>query len=209
MLKKPLIAVSIIAVVILVLCSFTNVVGYQTVKSTTVNESPLFAVRTMRAINEESKDVLTFGYLGNNKPITIPFPISRRNNQTTLLLNNIEKISKMNEKQFEQFIFKSIYYLKTIGKITQENDQDVMTGLRLLRTNPKEIMSYILHNDSSYYTEQNYCTVIKQDPFHGCRLLLIVNLLGLILYLIIVGILEIYWKTHPTSALCCGMGTVN
>jgi hypothetical protein len=40
--KKPLIGVSICAVVLLVLGSLSNVVGYQSVKSTTVNESPLW-----------------------------------------------------------------------------------------------------------------------------------------------------------------------
>ena len=46
--KKILIG-SIIAVVILVLVSFTGVVGYQTTKSSTIaRASPLFKVRTNR-----------------------------------------------------------------------------------------------------------------------------------------------------------------
>jgi len=51
--KKILIG-SIIAVAILVLVSFTGVVGYQTTKSSTIaRASPLFAVRSSRAIDEE------------------------------------------------------------------------------------------------------------------------------------------------------------
>ena len=47
---------SIIAVVILVLVSFTGVVGYQTTKfSTIAKASPLFSVRTQRAIDKESR----------------------------------------------------------------------------------------------------------------------------------------------------------
>jgi len=54
--KKILIG-SIIADVILVMVSFTGVVGYQTTKSSTiVKASPLFTVRSCRAIDEDSKD---------------------------------------------------------------------------------------------------------------------------------------------------------
>ncbi len=58
--KKILIG-SIIAVAILVLVSFTGVVGYQTTKSSTIAKaSPLFAVRSSRAIDEESKDIRAY-----------------------------------------------------------------------------------------------------------------------------------------------------
>ena len=54
--KKILIG-NIIAVAILVLVSFTGVIGYQTTKSSTIaRASPLFAVRSNRAIDEERKD---------------------------------------------------------------------------------------------------------------------------------------------------------
>ncbi|MCJ7698445.1 MAG: hypothetical protein MUO73_08980 [Thermoplasmata archaeon] len=62
--KYPLIGISIIAVVLLVLGSLTNVVGYQSVKSTVLSDSPLFSVRTKRAINQVGGDTLTFNYLG-------------------------------------------------------------------------------------------------------------------------------------------------
>jgi len=58
--KYPLIGVSIIAVVLLVLSSLTNVIGYQTVKSTIVNESPLFNIRIKRAINNERGSQISF-----------------------------------------------------------------------------------------------------------------------------------------------------
>ncbi len=51
--KKPLIVVSICAVVLLVLVSLSNVVGYQSVKSTMVNDSPLFRIRTQRIIHQQ------------------------------------------------------------------------------------------------------------------------------------------------------------
>ena len=76
--KKILIG-SIIAVVILILVSFTGVVGYQTTKSSTIaTASPLFAVRSSRAIDEESGDIAC-DYVGNGEEISIT--LSVRNNQ--------------------------------------------------------------------------------------------------------------------------------
>jgi len=52
---------SIIAVAVLVLVSFTGVVGYQTTKSSTIAKaSPLFTVRSSRAIDGESKDIRAY-----------------------------------------------------------------------------------------------------------------------------------------------------
>ena len=53
---------SIIAVIILVLVSFTGVVGYQTTSSAIAKASPLFTVRTQRATDKESKDIAC-GYI--------------------------------------------------------------------------------------------------------------------------------------------------
>ena len=61
--KKPLIGVSICAVVILVLGSLSNEVVYQSEKSTNVNDSPLFTTRTQRATNQH-QNIITSQYLG-------------------------------------------------------------------------------------------------------------------------------------------------
>ena len=71
--KKPLIGVSICAVVLLVLGSLSNVVGYQSVKST-VNDSPLFQTRTQRATNQQ-QNIITSQYLGKGKGNLLHFPI--------------------------------------------------------------------------------------------------------------------------------------
>ena len=62
--KTKIILGSIGAVVILILVSFTNVVGIQSTTSRTVNQSPLFNIRTQKAINQESKPILISHYLG-------------------------------------------------------------------------------------------------------------------------------------------------
>jgi hypothetical protein len=96
--KKPLIGVSICAVVLLVLGSLTNVVGYQSVKSTVVNDSPLFSVRTQRATNQPSGIVLTSDYLGEGTADFLQFPL--RDNKTESLKRAIEIMSKMDAKAF-------------------------------------------------------------------------------------------------------------
>ncbi len=89
---------SIIAIVILVLVSFTGVVGYQTTKSSTIaRASPLFKVRTSRAIDKESKE-LTCDYVGKGEEINIPLPI--RDSRNVYLQKAIRIINKMDEERY-------------------------------------------------------------------------------------------------------------
>src|SRR5512136_1622086 len=97
--KKPLIGVSILAMVLLVLGSLSNVVGYQSVK-TTVNDSPLFQTRTQRATNQQ-QNILTSQYLGMEKGNLWQFPI--RDSRTERIKKAINIISKMDDKTFERF----------------------------------------------------------------------------------------------------------
>ena len=91
--NKKILLGSIIAVAILVLVSFTGVVGYQTTKSSTIaNASPLFTIRCSRAIDEENKDFVC-DYVGKGEEITIPLPL--RNDRAILLEKIKDRISKM------------------------------------------------------------------------------------------------------------------
>jgi hypothetical protein len=99
--KKPLIGVSIIAVVLLVLGSLSNVVGYQSVKSTAVNDSPLFRTRTLRATNQQ-QNILTSQYLGKGTDSFFQFPI--KNNRTESLKNFFESMKKMDDATFQRFL---------------------------------------------------------------------------------------------------------
>ena len=101
MIKKILLG-SIIAVIILVLVSFTGVVGYQTTKSSTIAKaSPLFNVRTSRAIDEENKD-LTCDYVGKGKEINILLPA--RNSKVELFDRFSNVIRAMDDKSFDRFV---------------------------------------------------------------------------------------------------------
>ena len=96
--EKKILLGSIIAVVILVLVSFTGVVGYQTTKSSTIaRASPLFSVRSQRAIDEESKD-LTCDYVGKGEAVSFPLPTL--NSRNKLIQNGLEIFRGMDEKSF-------------------------------------------------------------------------------------------------------------
>ena len=72
--KKIIFLGSIVSFVILLVVSFTSVVGYQTVTSS-LKDSPLFTVRTKRAINEEPESIFIYNYFKTFKPLIIPFPM--------------------------------------------------------------------------------------------------------------------------------------
>ena len=64
--KKPLIVVSLCAVVLLVLGSLSNVIGYQSLISLGQNDSPVFSVRTQKVIHHP-RNLIISHYLGEGK----------------------------------------------------------------------------------------------------------------------------------------------
>lgn len=184
--KKILIG-SIIAVTILVLVSFTSVVGYNSVESNS-KPSPLFTVRSNRAIDEESKD-LTCDYVGKDKDVTIPFPTF--NSRNTLLQKVIDTISRMDDETFNRF---KILVFEQIRKMNIAEENIIQDELQLLnylkyapevlkicpidskedKTNPPTMMSF-----------DDECCFTSSTPL--CRF--ITKLMD-----IIFAILDIPWK---------------
>jgi hypothetical protein len=143
--KKPLIGVSICAIVLLVLSSLSNVVGYQSVKSTTVNDSPLFNIRTNKATNNENNRVITSAYLGKGLN-ALSFPL--RDNRMGQIQKVIEIIEKMNDKEFKRFqslVLSRFYEEKNIINI---DTTQLVTILKQLKSNTKELES-ILNNNAN------------------------------------------------------------
>jgi len=130
--KKPLIGVSICAVVLLVLGSLSNVVGYQSVKSTTVNDSPLFSMRTQRATNQQ-QNITTSQYLGMGKGNRWQFPT--RDNRTEQLNKVIDIISKMDDKTFHRFVEKIIPLISQKENTKDIDFTDIEQALHQLRKN--------------------------------------------------------------------------
>ncbi|UCD13327.1 MAG: hypothetical protein JSW60_07155, partial [Thermoplasmatales archaeon] len=98
--KKILIG-SIIAVAVLIGVSFTSVVGYSNVKSNSIETSPLFTVRTKRAIDEESRDLI-YDYVGKGEEIIIPLP--KRKDRAVLQQKFIDIINSMDDTTFNRFL---------------------------------------------------------------------------------------------------------
>src|SRR5512139_3909158 len=105
---------SISAVVLLVLGSLSNVVGYQSVKSTTVSDSPLFKTRTQRATNQQ-QNIITSRYLGmgiNHNLLILPRP-----DETDSLGEVTNRIRTIDESTFNRFVWNVVHYFIQHEKI--------------------------------------------------------------------------------------------
>ncbi|MCK5261178.1 MAG: hypothetical protein KAJ44_03280 [Thermoplasmatales archaeon] len=162
--KKILIG-SIIAVVILVLVSFTGVVGYQTTKSSTiVRASPLFSVRSSRAIDKESKD-LTRDYVGKGEEIDILLPI--KNSKAESLDRFLNIIRTMDDKSFDRFVKIVIANINQNNKINdvEVNDKEIAVMLSQLRDNSEVIKNNFMMIDDKEPT------FVSIQPIPFCILL--------------------------------------
>ena len=127
---------SIIAVVILVLVSFTGVVGYQSVKSTSAINSPLFYVRSSRAIDEESKDIAS-DYVGKGEESVLSIP--KRDGRTALGQKFIDRISEMDDETSKQLITFLINYGQKDKRLNDVKPDKIREAFYLLRNSDKSI----------------------------------------------------------------------
>jgi len=148
--KKILIG-SIIAVAILVLVSFTGVVGYQTTKSSTIAKaSPLFTVRSSRAIDEESKD-FTCDYVGKGEDNFLSIP--KRDDKIVLVQRFIDIMSKKDDKTFKVYLYLIINQMRNNDKYDEVNINEMITTFQQLRDNPERINLNAYKNDDITYIE--------------------------------------------------------
>ena len=171
--KKKILIGSIIAVAILVLVSFTNVVGYNTASSS-IKDSPLFSIRTKRAINEESNGI-AWDYVGKDKDITIPFPTF--NSRNTLLQKVIDTISRMDDETFNRFkisVFEQIRKMNTAEENIIQDELQLLNHLKYApevlkiypidskedKTNPPTMMSF--HDDCCFTSSTPLCRFITK-----------------------------------------------
>ncbi|UCF12301.1 MAG: hypothetical protein JSW06_09710 [Thermoplasmatales archaeon] len=98
--NKKILICSIISVIILILVSFTSVIGYRSISSD-VKESPLFTVRTSRAINKESNDLRCY-YFGKGEEYDLSIP--KRDIETSRIQKVLDIISKMNDIEISNLL---------------------------------------------------------------------------------------------------------
>jgi len=147
--NKILIAGSICAVVILIGVSFTSVVGYSS-KQTNSIESPLYNLRTNRAI-ENSEDVTTCDYVGKGRESVLSFPTT--NDKIVEMLNLIQK---MKSKDFERFIRDVIKYGKNMGNIDNIAIREIIKSFYKIRENP-EMFDY---EELDFTDREPFCGII-------------------------------------------------
>ena len=188
--KKLLICGSSIAIVVLVLASFSPIVGYKSVE-TNVKNSPLFIVRSKRAINEES-ETLICNYL--KKGQLMPFP--PRNNKIETVLNVIDSIAKMDDETFEEFIVSFVDYIEKDNRFTDFSPDEIRETLYLLRDSDKLIPIFNARTENEYRTIAT-CTPDCQTFFPtGCPNTScggVKGLLGCILLLLLLPFILLKW----------------
>ena len=144
--KKKILIGSIIAVVILVLVSFTGVVGYQTTKSSTIAKaSPLFSVRTSRAVDKESKDIAC-DYVGKEKGVVIYLPT--RPVKAELIDRFSIIFNRMDDKSFGMFVDLIIRHLHQKYDSQEYSEDKIVHTLFQMRGNPDYKNYYIVEEKS-------------------------------------------------------------
>ena len=195
--KKKIFIKSFGAAVLILLTSFTMVIGKQPNHETNAN-SPLFVIRIQNTINREQKSVTT-SYLGKGIDTKISF--IQRETKIDLLQKIIEKISKMTDAQLMELAI-----LINNHKITKENTQQILRLLYQLKNNPIEIKKQlsIIPNDTSHITRSCTPSVYIDCPlpssrwFPGCIVLwmgvslwILLFLVGLVIYnVMVINLLE-------------------
>ncbi len=182
--KNKILIGSIIAVVILVLVSFTNVVGYNTASSS-IKDSPLFSIRTKRAINEESNDI-TCDYVGKGEEINIL--LLTRNNRNELFDRYVDIIRKMDDKSYDKFIDLFIKHIQERDDFQEYHKEDIILYFNLLRNNPNKIINNQDREKSNLHTYE--CTI----TWEGCPMPTLENdgkLLCMLFYLLLLLLLLI------------------
>ncbi len=185
MYKKKKIYIGSFGVAILILmASFSMVIGEQINKETTAN-SPLFAFRIQNTINGEQKSVTSY-YLGKGKECKIS--VISKDIKMDLLQKIIEKINKMTDGQLAELAF--IIYSK---KIVKENTQQILLLLHQLKNTPIEAKKQLssIPNDCSHITRGctpttfPVCTPTIDYWFLGCVLVWVYVILDNIFFFII------------------------
>jgi hypothetical protein len=205
--KYSLIEISFGVVILLVLTSLTNVVGYQSVKLSAVNESPLFSMRIQKATQQE-QNIVVSNYLGKGIGNLLQFP--SRDNRTVLLNRVIVSIRKMDDETFRRFTELCIQKIIQDNTLSDIDPYEIKEALLVLRTQPDKInLHQLLGNNfntkSPTIWERSVCNWIP-----GCATINILGIIFLIIWVICASIILILNSIFPSIAPgCTVMCTVN
>lgn len=152
---------SIIAVAILIGVSFTSVVGYSSVKYD-LKASPLFDIRTKRAIEEDIKNTLTTNYIGKKNKVAINFLIPTR---ATISQNVMQKIKEIDDKIFEKLLIFVIQQTHNSDKIPPE----ILQAILIIKEETNKEMHQENNKLDTVLCETLYCQTFRCNTvFKGC-----------------------------------------
>jgi hypothetical protein len=161
---------SILSVIILILVSFTSVVGYRSVSSD-VKASPLFNIRSSRAIDEENKE-LSCEYVGMGVKSILSIP--KRFDNIELVQKFIDNIRTMDDKTFNKFLYQLITQIQKRTDIKNVNINELIIAIHQIRNNPDKFITD--KSDYSPYTyNKDWFPTICWFP--GCIILIFIYLI--------------------------------
>jgi hypothetical protein len=158
--RKPLIGVSLCAVVLLILGSLGNVVGYQSVKSV-VNDSPLFLTRTQRATNQQQNSI-TSRFLGMEKGNLWQIPL--KDKEIEQLKKAINIIKNMDGKVFARFTVLCIQRAQDTP-VKDISPSNIVNALHLLKTKSATIINSLINRNNQMASASGLLTFCQ---FPGC-----------------------------------------
>lgn len=151
--KRLLTLGCICTVAILIGVSFTSVVGYSSTKSNYVRASPLFNIRTKKAINDENRETTTCGYVGKGKDSVLHIPTL--NEKIEFM---IDKIKKMDSKSFDRLKLNLIKQIQYNDIIKNEDSNVIALLLNQIRNEPKEFTD---NTDCTTKPFKIFCEIFK------------------------------------------------
>jgi hypothetical protein len=179
----------IIAVAILILVSFTSVVGYNSVESD-VKVSPLFNIRSSRAIQKDSED-FSCDYVGKGNYLLLP----KRNDKTVLIQKFINSISRMDDTIYNKFLNLLINQIQ--DKYEYKDINKAINAIQQIRDNHQTFISY----ESSSISTFRFEFTPTMCWFPGCIPLLTIGYIiqGI---LIVATIIWLLFNPCTTSRTC-------
>jgi hypothetical protein len=150
--KKTLI-LTISAAVVLVLASFTSVIGSNTEHSTSQSQSPLFAIRTQRSIHTGTEQTVHAYYLGKGVNSHLFRPIQPSLNS---VLDRTIKLLNANPDFFAKFL-KTLSSNPRVLALLQQNGMSLSefkTYLNQLKNDPSLFIDHIRAAEPKLSTQQ-------------------------------------------------------
>ena len=142
--NKKIIIGAVVVVVLILLTSFTSVAGERKTLSSLKN-SPLFHIRTEKAIEKENTQQIERQFL--QKGTKIPITFLPKTSEEQLIEEIVKTISIMDDETFNKFVNLVIQKLTEYNKIQEEQIPQVKESLQFIRDDPNTAKQQLLQNN--------------------------------------------------------------